>query len=1391
MKMIIRALFCYLFICGHTIALAQSTAAILPQGKQQFLDNNGNPLSSGKVYFYIPNTTTFKTTWQDAAETIANTNPVTLDAGGRAIIYGAGTYRQIVKNSANTTIFDAVTASAGTGGGTTGTGDGDLVGTVKPWAGLIAPNQYVFAYGQEISRTTYAAYFTATTLNQNFSCTSGSPILTGLSDTSQIPVGSVIETTCVAAGSTVLSKTSTTATVNNNASLTTATTGIFFLYGNGNGSTTFNVPDLRGYVVAGRCNMGGTDCTNLTTAGLGENPSATGAQGGASTRTLLTGNLPPYTPAGLLGGNLTVGNGGINIGDPGHTHTLTAAATNVINNGTGGGANLTGGGGALNVSTITVNAAATGIDVAAHLANGGTFAGTAQGGTSIPFSIIQPTTTLNYIVKITPDQNSTDASGVTSLGLMTGDIACGSGVTCTGNIISAVTNWTASGTGGITRTSQSTFQERGISVVDYGGTMNNISAAAINSTALLNACANPNVIIPAGIFYINPTVTIPATCKTITGQGVDSSFILAAADDPIGQPPLINQSHPLNLSNLTVGVEISAGGIAAGSHQLTWGSYADGTRFNNVHIYGPWALDLTGASNVGLTNIEINYFAYGIGAFSRATNINIINPQIGPAVQGVSRGGQAILFAAPDGLGIYGGQVGAPGNQAVYVFPIAGSESTLYPKNVVIDGMRINTTGLEAIMAQDARGLVISNNRINGGPTVDNGIGVYANDGTADPTLLMSDTTISNNSLTNIGGNCIEVNVAGAAKGITVSGNSVNNCGAYAPFVGGTNSTGIHVYAASTIVNIAGNTVRDDYYTTSTTSNTIGTGAKTFTVNSGLPYIAGDTLFIKNNDLTTINTMLGTVTSYSGTSLVMSIASVAGSGTFVDWRIGRMYAGILEETGASGTNVQANKAIDVGVAQDIRVNSTTSGGLNGRIFTQGTSPGSSAAGLIIHGAVNPYGWEQRVLDTGSYLLSIAVDGLAPTTRMQITNSGIWTLSGYTTGIAHFDSSGTISSSGIAPSDLSAIATNTVIGNSTSGSAVPTALSVGSCSTTASALIWTTNTGFGCNTTIVASSATTATNATNTTNTAITDDTTTNSFMLPTWVTTNTGNLPQKVSSTKFAFNPSTSSIRLGVRSSATSTATPTILDLGDTFSSSPGANLKICLLNASSCTAGIGVSTSQVDFVTPTASQFEWYVGSTATAGLSSTGAWTTIGGHVIGVNGGTNGSIALNGSTSGTATIKVAAVAGTTNFQLPVGNGTNGFQLTTDGAGVTSWTANPGFTAATQADQETATSITTGVTPGRQQFHPSASKFWAYYSGAGSLLASYNVASSSKVGTGQYRINLTTAMSSGNFAAVGSCSVGVSAVVINSTSQIDIFCFNLSGVATDGLASLVGFGDQ
>ena len=82
--------------------------ALLPNGEQVFLDANGNPLASGTVDFYIPDTTTLKNTWQDSRQVTLNTNPVVLNASGRAVIFGEGSYRQVLKDSLGTTIWDKV-----------------------------------------------------------------------------------------------------------------------------------------------------------------------------------------------------------------------------------------------------------------------------------------------------------------------------------------------------------------------------------------------------------------------------------------------------------------------------------------------------------------------------------------------------------------------------------------------------------------------------------------------------------------------------------------------------------------------------------------------------------------------------------------------------------------------------------------------------------------------------------------------------------------------------------------------------------------------------------------------------------------------------------------------------------------------------------------------------------------------------------------------------------------------------------------------------------------------------------------------------------------------------------------------------------------------------------
>lgn len=474
-----------LMVAQVHFAYAQN-AAILPPAKTTFVDQNGKPLTAGTVDFYIPGTSTRKTTWQDSAATIANTNPVVLDSAGRALILGNGAYRQVVKDRNDNIIWDQVTNSAGAGGsGQSLVGDGLAVGSIVPFSGLAVPANYAFAYGQEISRTTYAVLKTAITISQNITCVSGNATVINVSDTSQLNIGAAVEAACLPANSTIVSKTSNTVTVNNLASVSTTTVAVFYPWGGGNGLTTFNVPDLRGVVLPGRNNMGGASSAKLS-APYYTDPDALGGGGGSQNKTLLASDMPSHTHTAT-------------VTDPGHAHNVlnigtafgaAAGGTNVdqfinnqltqtsstgitvANSATGGGTAvsatvgaggsgytagtqlLTVSGGTCSVQpqfnvTISAGAITAPVLVTAGLCSvipsnpAATTGGGGTGGTlnitysANPISLIQPSKTINYIIKILPDSNISIASGVSSLGLMTGDIACGTGVICSAGTISA------------------------------------------------------------------------------------------------------------------------------------------------------------------------------------------------------------------------------------------------------------------------------------------------------------------------------------------------------------------------------------------------------------------------------------------------------------------------------------------------------------------------------------------------------------------------------------------------------------------------------------------------------------------------------------------------------------------------------------------------------------------------------------------------------------------------------------------------------------------------------------------------------------------------------------------------------------------------------------------
>ena len=102
-------------------------------------------------------------------------------------------------------------------------------GTIVPWAKSSTPTGWLECDGSAVSRTTYADLFTA------------------------------IGTT----------------------------------YGSGDGSTTFNVPDLRGRTVCGKDNMGGSAANRLT-SGSTIDGSTLGTAGGAQTHTISTSEMPAH-----------------------------------------------------------------------------------------------------------------------------------------------------------------------------------------------------------------------------------------------------------------------------------------------------------------------------------------------------------------------------------------------------------------------------------------------------------------------------------------------------------------------------------------------------------------------------------------------------------------------------------------------------------------------------------------------------------------------------------------------------------------------------------------------------------------------------------------------------------------------------------------------------------------------------------------------------------------------------------------------------------------------------------------------------------------------------------------------------------------------------------------
>lgn len=205
-------------------------------------------------------------------------------------------------------------------------------------------------------------------------------------------------------------------------------------------------------------------------------------------------------------------------------------------------------------------------------------------------------------------------------------------------------------------------------------------------------------------------------------------------------------------------------------------------------------------------------------------------------------------------------------------------------------------------------------------------------------------------------------------------------------------------------------------------------------------------------------------------------------------------------------------------------------------------------------------------------------------------------------------------------DFPAIGSNTVVGNATSGSAVPTALALPSCSSATSALIWTSNTGFGCNSITGTGSVTNIATGAGLTGGPIT--------------TTGTISLASIAADNVLA-------------NSTGGSAAPIATALG-----SCSAAQNALTYNTSTHAFGCNTISGSGTVVVGTAGQMAWYSGTTNVVG-GNPNANISAGALTLGTASTTLGQLILEGSSSGSVTLTPQAAAGTPTITFGTASGT------------------------------------------------------------------------------------------------------------------------------------------
>ena len=190
---------------------------------------------------------------------------VRYDAGG-----GMEVYENLVDGNTQTPGSDASWMII------SGNAAGVPTGTVIDFAGITPPTGYLNCDGSAVTRATYVNLHAAITMTQNGTTTNTTNSLTGLTSTADMYIGMPLEGADIPAGTTVATIVNgTEITMSQNASASGTVPVTFYPWGNGNGTTTFNVPDFRR-----RVSMGSGGSASTDPLGVGNKVGQTGGQEG-------------------------------------------------------------------------------------------------------------------------------------------------------------------------------------------------------------------------------------------------------------------------------------------------------------------------------------------------------------------------------------------------------------------------------------------------------------------------------------------------------------------------------------------------------------------------------------------------------------------------------------------------------------------------------------------------------------------------------------------------------------------------------------------------------------------------------------------------------------------------------------------------------------------------------------------------------------------------------------------------------------------------------------------------------------------------------------------------------------------------------------------------------